>query len=171
MYNFTLAASAHCQQGKLGTTLETINNAEPLQDRQHAILTLHRRRSASHFGTCDSRPAISQETHSRGETPVEIPRHGPSFQIWGLLCPSLSADQGQMWHTRQSARYHLSCQILQWSVCCVIWTRIIHTKLANFLKFGGFCTLEQTLSTCQISPYRFILLPYGGENLQILTQF
>ena len=84
MYNFTLAASAHCQQGKLGMTLETTNNAEPLQDRQHAILTLHRRRSASHFGTCDSRPAISQETHSRGETPVEIPRHGPSFQIWGF---------------------------------------------------------------------------------------
>ena len=42
------------------------------------------------------------------------------FSNLGLPCPPLSTDQGQIWHARQSPRrYHLSCQILQWSVYCV----------------------------------------------------
>ena len=107
MYNFILAASPHCQQGKLGTTLETISNAEPLLNRQHAILTpctvAHQRRILAYATVIHSRFLFSCQilerfilTPSRGETPVEIPRHGPSFQILGLLCPSLSDYQGQI---------------------------------------------------------------------------
>jgi len=104
MYNLTLAASPHCQQGKLGTTLET---AEPLLNRQHAILTpctvADQCRILAYATVIHSRFLFSCQilerfilTPSRGETPVEIPRHGPSFQILGLLCPSLSDYQGQI---------------------------------------------------------------------------
>jgi len=95
MYNLTLAASPHCQQGKLGTTLETISNAEPLLNRQHAILTpctvADQRRILAYATVIHSRFLFSCQilerfilTPSRGETPVEIPRHGPSFQILGF---------------------------------------------------------------------------------------
>jgi len=78
-------------------------------------------------GICDSRPAISvfmpnsrtvylhalERRNNRRNRPYG--NIDPVFKFGGFCAgsPPLSADQGQIWHARQSPRYHLSCQILQ----------------------------------------------------------
>jgi len=150
--------------------------AKPAACHTHSM---HRRRSASYFGICDSRPAISPfMPNSTGETPVEIPRHGPSFQIWGF-CAHHSPPIRVKFGTLDKASHNIICRAKFCSDRCIVSNKhALVTQSSQIFEIRGllypllikFCTLEQTLSTCQISPGLVYPVAFGGKNLQILRQ-
>ena len=125
MYNFTLIScvctslpAGKARNDDAGDYKQRRAAAKPPACHTHSM---HRRRSASYFGICDSRSAISafmpnshavERRNSRRNTATWTQFSSLGASV--VLCPQVSTDQGQIWHARQSRpRYRLSCQILQ----------------------------------------------------------